>query len=120
MPSSHLKERIIRYLVILLAFSGWITAGVTYKAIAEHQDFMTDAKLWNATHILEDAFQHTSNREDALNLVNEWIKKGWTAQTGSLVTICESSPETFISMSPEFDELLVKDTCKKLTSHFPS
>ena len=84
--------------------AGFIVAVVAVVALVYLGDELREQQITattdNAYNIVDKAFkQSVSCKDDFLKLVVTWKKDGWTAQTGSLKTLCNNSRDRILDFA---------------------
>ncbi|MFV8458768.1 hypothetical protein ACNO5M_27205 [Vibrio owensii] len=76
--------------LFLLSFSGWIFSGyLLYNYMAEQRQHLESMGTENAYNIVTQALQEDKSQKEIVATMEEWFEKEWTAQTGSVTTLCE-------------------------------
>lgn len=88
------KNKVICLLVI--SFTGWVFAG--YLSIIVSKSDIENAKIDAANNAFNMVYRvlelrNKTTDEDIINEVMLWFENGWTAQTGSLKTLCKFNNE---------------------------
>lgn len=82
----------------LISISGWLFAAyLMFTHLSNDRDFINDKITENAYNIVSQSLQDTKTDpeivaqvQDWFAQVQDWFAKGWTAQTGSVTTICDN------------------------------
>ncbi|MCD9513838.1 hypothetical protein [Photobacterium carnosum] len=88
-------NKIISVFLVLLAFSGWITGGVLIYGVNMNRDYATKMAGENAFNIIEQSLHNDHSEAVILANIELWKQDGWTAQIGSIITLCQSDPQRF-------------------------
>ncbi|SUP42530.1 Uncharacterised protein [Vibrio owensii] len=112
MPTQSLTIAPLTVLVVILSFSGWITSAYLYIETTKQTQYMAEAKLINAYNILSGALGSASSESELHNIINDWRVKGWSAQTGSLTTICDNNAALLVNLNPVIDEPVSEHICQ--------
>ncbi|CEO39765.1 hypothetical protein C0Z01_02055 [Photobacterium kishitanii] len=86
----------ISALLVLLALSGWITGGIFSYYSKVNDDYVTKMAGENAFNIIEQSLKNNHTEADILAQIQKWKKDGWTAQTGSIITLCNLDPQKLV------------------------
>ena len=75
----------------LISISGWLFAAyLMFTHLSNDRDFINDKITENAYNIVSQSLQDTKTDPEIVAQVQDWFAKGWTAQTGSVTTICDN------------------------------
>ena len=83
-------NKLMSVFLVLLALSGWITGGVFIYGTTMNHNYATKMAGENAFNIIEQSLHNTDSEAAVLAKVMLWKQEGWTAQTGSIATLCQS------------------------------
>ncbi|PSU74846.1 hypothetical protein [Photobacterium phosphoreum] len=83
-------NKLMSVFLVLLALSGWITGGVFIYGATMNHNYATKMAEANAFNIIEQSLHNTDSEAAVLAKVMLWKQEGWTAQTGSITTLCQS------------------------------
>ncbi|MDK9779855.1 hypothetical protein KIT90_00540 [Vibrio sp. B172a] len=73
-----------------LSFSGWFFSGfLLYNYMEEQRDHLESMVSENAYNIVAQAIQEDKSQEDIIASMEFWFENNWTAQTGSVTTLCK-------------------------------
>ncbi|GEM74675.1 hypothetical protein [Vibrio sagamiensis] len=112
MSTAHINTYLLRSLIILLSLSGWITGTFLYYSMNEQGKYIAQMKQINATHILTHSFQNLNSFDEVKSLINKWQKQNWSAQTGSLNTICTNRPQRLIETCKLINQQNFEQLCQ--------
>ncbi|MEC6795771.1 hypothetical protein VXS03_01755 [Photobacterium sp. S4TG1] len=88
-------NKLMSVFLVLLALSGWVTGGVFLYGTKINKDYATKMAGENAFNIIEQSLHHTDSEAAILAKIALWKKDNWTAQTGSIITLCQSDRQQF-------------------------
>ena len=77
--------------------------GLSGLTFIEHDKLLavSDHGWWVSFNIVEKAIGQPASTEEVLAAVAGWKQAGWTAQTGSLKTLCQYAPARLAQLIPE-------------------
>ncbi len=88
------KNKIL--LFSLISISGWIFASyIMLCEVRTEREYIKVMVSENAFNIVSQALQDKKTDKDIINQMELWFSKGWTAQTGSVTTICNNNRDAF-------------------------
>lgn len=80
----------------LISVSGWLFAAyLMFMHLNSDRHFINDKITENAYNIVSQSLQDQKTDPEIVAQVQGWFAKGWTAQTGSVTTICDNDREKF-------------------------
>lgn len=88
-------NKIMSVFLVLLALSGWITGGVFLYISKINQDYATKMAGENAFNIIEQSLDNSHSEAEILAKIQLWKQDRWTAQTGSIITLCQTDRQRF-------------------------
>ena len=75
----------------LISISGWLFAAyLMFTHLNNDRSFINDKITENAYNIVSQSLQDKKTDPEIIVQIQEWFAKGWTAQTGSVTTICDN------------------------------
>ena len=95
-----LNERMSKFLFIL-GIAGWVMSLVlifklnTVNEIDDLKEHIQVKTAENAFNIVSQALQDKKTDEEIIKQMEIWFSTGWTAQTGSVTTICDNNRNAF-------------------------
>ncbi|SMY32217.1 hypothetical protein [Photobacterium andalusiense] len=88
------KKNILWYSFI--SVSGWLFAAyLMFMHLDSDRDFINDKITVNAYNIVSQSLQDKKSDQEIIEQIQFWFKNGWTAQTGSVTTICNNDRKKF-------------------------
>ncbi|MUK90874.1 hypothetical protein GNP80_00195 [Aliivibrio fischeri] len=100
------NEKLPKFL-FLFGMAGWIVALLLVLKLSSVNDFerleahVKTKAAENAFNIVSQALQDKKTDEDIVKQMEVWFKDGWTAQTGSVTTICDNDRSLFLNIMNE-------------------
>lgn len=88
-------NKLMSVFLVLLALSGWITGGIFMYGVKMNQENVTKMAGENAFNIIDQSLHHANSEAAILAKIKQWKQDGWTAQTGSITTLCQNDPQRF-------------------------
>ncbi|CEO41733.1 hypothetical protein C0W35_06045 [Photobacterium kishitanii] len=104
-----MNKKIIILLLLMLALSGWITTAVQIYLVSENKALLLDKILDNPFNLVSLQLQVERDIKDPVEIIKFWVKNGWTAETGSLLTICNNNKEKLSSI---LSNAQINDACR--------
>lgn len=90
-----LSKKLI-YLFAVISLSGWLVSSLLIVLDNRNEKQYINEKISeNAFNIVHQALQDKKNDAEIVAQMQEWFDKGWTAQTGSITTICDNDRAKF-------------------------
>lgn len=90
--------------LLLSGVSGWVIALILVFFSYGRMDVDTLIKTKiseNAFNIVSQSLQGKDSDKEIVSQMKEWFDKGWTAQTGSVQTICDNDRNLFKKIMTE-------------------
>ena len=82
------KRRLI--ILLLLSFTGWLfSSAMLYNYMSEQQQHLESISTENAYNIVIQALRKKRTQQEIVQTMQYWFENEWTAQTGSVTTLCE-------------------------------
>ncbi|PSU88964.1 hypothetical protein [Photobacterium kishitanii] len=89
-----------------IAVTGWLFAFyIMLIEVRTERDYIKEKVSENAFNIVSQALQNKKDEKEIIAQMESWFSKGWTAQTGSVTTICNNNRDAF-------KEIMSDDTIK--------
>ncbi len=88
-------NKLMSVFLVLLAFSGWITGSIFLYASKVNNEYASEMAGENAFNIIEQSLKNDHSEAEVLAEIKRWNQNGWTAQTGSVITLCQSDRQRF-------------------------
>lgn len=88
-------NKLMTVLLILLALSGWISSGVFIYLSKINHDYAIKMTGENAFNIIEQSLKKSHSEDVILTKIKLWKQDGWTAQIGSIITLCQTDRQRF-------------------------
>jgi hypothetical protein len=114
MSNAYLKTNSLTIIALVLSVSGWITSGFLCYEIHQQKRELSEINLLNAKNIIANEIKSVTKGKAANTLVEHWISDHWSAQTGSLTTICHHHPSMLSEINPVIKESDVKQICRTI------
>lgn len=93
-----MNKKITISLLLILALSGWVTSAIQVYLSNENKALLLDKILDNPFNLVYLQLQVKRDIKDPVEMIQFWVKNGWTAETGSLLTICNNNKEKLSSI----------------------
>ncbi len=93
-----MNKKITISLLSILTLSGWITTAVQIYLASENKALLLDKILDNPFNLVSLQLQIERDIKDPVEIIQFWVKNGWTAETGSLLTICNNNKDKLSSI----------------------
>ncbi len=75
----------------LISISGWLFAAyLIFIHLNNDRDFINDKITVNAYNIVSQSLQNKKSDQEIIEQIQFWFANDWTAQTGSVTTICDN------------------------------
>ncbi|PSW63397.1 hypothetical protein C0W54_01950 [Photobacterium kishitanii] len=88
------KKKIALY--SLISISGWIFAAyLMFMHLHNDRTLINDKITENAYNIVSQSLQDKKTDQEIVAQMQLWFADGWTAQTGSVTTICDNDRSKF-------------------------
>ncbi|PTB34037.1 hypothetical protein [Photobacterium phosphoreum] len=88
------KKNILWYSFI--SVTGWLFAAyLMFMHLDSDRAFINDKITVNAYNIVSQSLQDKKSDQEIIEQIQFWFKNGWTAQTGSVTTICNNDRQKF-------------------------
>jgi hypothetical protein len=90
-----LNKKLI-FLFSIISLTGWMLS--SFLIISNHNEekmFIKEKITENAFNIVHQSLQDKKNDDEIVAQMQDWFDKGWTAQTGSIITICDNNRDRF-------------------------
>ncbi|SMY15097.1 hypothetical protein [Photobacterium aquimaris] len=88
-------NKLMAALLLLLAFSGWITSAIFIYQSKNNDNYVVKMLGENAFNIIEQSLSKSHSEAEVLTQIQQWKNDGWTAQTGSIATLCQYDRQRF-------------------------
>ncbi|KAE8177309.1 hypothetical protein [Photobacterium carnosum] len=84
------------FLFSLISITGWLFASfIMHTEIKTDHEYIKVKISENAFNIVSQALQDQKTDKEIIQQMEIWFDKGWTAQTGSVTTICNNNRAAF-------------------------
>jgi hypothetical protein len=83
-----MDRKVTVFCVLILVFSGWITSAVQIYLADVNNKLLLNNSLDNPFNLVRLQLNIERDKYSPLDLIKLWLENGWTAETGSLRTIC--------------------------------
>ena len=114
MPYAHLKTNTFNIIALVLSLSGWITSGLLWYEIHQQKNQVIAFNLLNAKNIIASEIKSVTTAKAANTLVEDWFSRHWSAQIGSLTTICDYHPSILSEINPVIGASDIKQICQTI------